>query len=104
MDDQSIGVNSVSEARAAVNHLTRSLSSQRLTINAGKSKFLTPAEVVVHFQLDANESIDNWDKQYKTINAANARSARQDFTVLWRNLSRGRHAGKGNWDKILKRL
>jgi hypothetical protein len=104
MDDQSIGVGSMSEARAAMNHLTRSLSAQRLTINAGKTKFLTPTELVEHFQLDANEQLDRWDKKYKTINAVNTRAARMDFAILWRKLLRSPHAEKGNWDKILRRI
>jgi hypothetical protein len=104
MDDQSIGVASKPEARAAVNFLTRSLSSQRLTLNAGKTKFLSPADVVTHFQLDANERIDDWNGKYKTVTAANIGVARQELVKLWRRISRGPHVGKGNWDKILRRI
>jgi len=57
MDDQNVGVNSISKAREAVNFLTRSLGEQRLTLNSGKTKFLNPAEVAVHFQLEANKRL-----------------------------------------------
>ena len=51
MDDQNIGVRTLAEARRVVNLLTRSLSLQRLTLNAGKTRFLRPEEVADHSTL-----------------------------------------------------
>lgn len=45
MDDQNIGVKDGTEVRFVVNLLTRSLAMQRLTLNAGKTRFLTPEQV-----------------------------------------------------------
>jgi hypothetical protein len=104
LDDQNIGVRSMSEARKAVNTLTRSLSSQRLTVNAGKTKFLTPSDVIQHFQLNANEEIDRWEQQFKAVGSTNIDQARHELTNLWTRISAGSHVGVGNWDKILKRL
>ena len=71
MDDQNIGVRSETEGRRVVNALTRSLSSQRLTLNAGKTKFLSKEEVILHFQLCANQRLNDWDERHKTVTRAN---------------------------------
>jgi hypothetical protein len=104
LDDQNIGVRSMSEARKVVNTLTRSLSSQRLTVNAGKTKFLTPAEVLQHFQLDANEEIDQWEQHFRAVGPINLAQARQELRDVWNRISVGDHVGVGNWAKILKRM
>lgn len=79
LDDQNIGVRSMTEARRCVNILTRSLSSQRLTLNSGKTKFLTPPDVVKHFQLRANEQIDHWEQRFRAIGPLNLASARSEL-------------------------
>jgi hypothetical protein len=103
LDDQNIGVRSISEARKLVNVLTRSLSCQRLTLNAGKTKFLTPAEVILHFQLEANEELDQWEHRFRTVET-NITQARNELTDTWNRISMGDHVGTGNWAKILKRM
>lgn len=104
LDDQNIGVRSLTEARKLVNTLTRSLSSQRLTLNAGKTKFLTPPEVAHHFQLDSNHEIDLWQETFKVIGPTNVSQARQALSDVWQHISQGDHVGVGNWAKILKRM
>lgn len=104
LDDQNIGVASLTEARRVVNTLTRSLSSQRLTVNSGKTKFLTPQEVAVHFQLDSNTEIDTWEQSFKKVTEGNLVDARQALHEVWGRISTGDHVGVGNWGKILKRM
>jgi hypothetical protein len=104
LDDQNIGVRSLTEARRVVNTLTRSLSSQKLTVNTGKTKFLSPADVTCHFQLDANQEIETWLQTYKAILPSNAVQARQALHDLWERISVGPHVAVGNWAKILKRM
>lgn len=104
MDDHHIGARSETEARRIVNLLTRSLSSQRLTLNAGKTAFLDPEKVVRCFQLEANEDINKWDKQYGAGLPSKTTHARKALRSLWRKVCRAPAAGEGHWDKILKRL
>lgn len=101
MDDQNIGAKDHSDARKIVNCLNRSLSSQRLTINSGKTLFLTPPEVVDHFQLDANEALDKWNDNYKNRYFL---EARKELEELWKEIKSGSLYEKGSWDKILKRF
>ena len=104
MDDQNIGVRSMTEARRLVNLLTKSLSSQRLTLNSGKTKFLTPPEVVEHFQLEANQEIDDWEKKFVSVNPGNITPARSELEDLWTKISRAPYCVKGYWAKVLKRV
>jgi hypothetical protein len=104
MDDQNIGVETETHARRIVNLLTRSLATQRLTLNTGKVRFLNPGQVVHHFQLDANEALDEWQAKHKKITIENIQASKDDLHELWNRISQGDHVGEGNWDKILKRL
>ena len=104
MDDQNIRASSESEARKIVNLLTRSLSSQRLTLNSGKTQFLTPHEVIVHFQLDANEMINEWERKFKRCQEERFPEAIRSLESLWDKISKSPSVDKGSWDKILKRL
>ena len=104
MDDQNIGAESMAKARSIVNALTRSLSSQRLTLNAGKTGFLPPEEVTTCFQLDLNKAISDWEDQYHAKLPAKKAEARVALKALWASASKSPVAGKGHWDKILKRL
>lgn len=104
MDDQNIGVNSGAEAKKVVNHLTRSLSLQRLTINSGKTKFLDPKEVSVQFHLDPNEEITNWNERLRKQQNKLTPDLRKDFVNLCRKIYNSKHSYTGHWDKILKRL
>ena len=101
MDDQNIGARDCSDARKVVNYLNRSLSSQRLTLNSGKTLFLTPSEVVEHFQLDANEALDRWVEKYKNRYDS---KARKELKSLWMSIKSEPLYEKGTWDKILKRF
>jgi hypothetical protein len=101
MDDQNIGVRNVTHARKIVNELTRSLYQQRLTLNAGKTKFLSPDEVVEHFQLDANELLNKIQK--KTAGEKfDISDARTEFENVWSEINQSPNRS-GNWDKVLKR-
>jgi hypothetical protein len=102
MDDQNIGCRNETEARRAVNELNRSLGCQRLTLNSGKTLFLTPDEVVTHFQLKANRALDKWEDSHK--NRRNTDAARKKLASIWKKTCASNSYNKGCWDKILKRF
>jgi hypothetical protein len=104
MDDQNIGASSMAEGRTIVNLITRSLASQLLTVNAGKTKFLTPPEVIAHFQLGPNEQLDAWADKWGYPKVSVPRAARHELRRTWTAIESGGTAGVGNWDKILKRM
>jgi hypothetical protein len=104
MDDQNIGVRGKSEARRVINAVTHSLAQQRLIVNSGKTFFLTPEEVVVHFQLDANESLSNWWDQLYSHRGHMTEDLRTTLLEKWHAISQSEAAKKGTWDKILKRF
>ncbi len=104
MDDQSVGAKSKTDARGIVHRLTGSLASQRLTLNSGKTVFLTPEELVDHFQLDANAKLSEWETKYKGKLPKEECEAREDLELVWKALANGPAVGKGYWDKILKRV
>jgi hypothetical protein len=102
MDDQNIGALSVTDARRIVNLLTRSLQRQRLTLNAGKTKFLSPDEVVIEFHLDANESLTSWEDRWKKKGFKPKTESAREVETIWENACT--HERRGNWDKVLKRF
>jgi hypothetical protein len=102
MDDQNIGAKSLTDARRIVNHLTRSLQKQRLTLNAGKTKFLTPEEVMVEFHLDANTYLTKWDERWSRKKYLPKKSSRAELRAIWQQASK--HRREGHWDKLLKRF
>ncbi len=102
MDDQNIGCQNETEARRAVNELNRSLGCQRLTLNSGKTLFLTPDEVVTHFQLDANRALDGWEGAHK--NRPNTEAARESLAAIWDGTCASESYNRGCWDKIVKRF
>lgn len=104
MDDQNVGARSYAEARQIVNMMSKSLAEQRLTLNSGKTRFLSPEKVVAHFQLDANEALDDWEKRAGKSKGQLEDRLRAELEELWRKYSRGATAGEGNWDKIVKRF
>lgn len=104
IDDQNIGVNNLSEARSVINHFTRSLSQQRLTINSGKTRFLKPEDVVLHFQLDANKYIKDWEEAFQKNKQKPSKKLVLDFYSIWNKINKGKSVGIGNWEKILKRI
>lgn len=103
MDDQNIGARTYAEGRQIINMMGRSLSEQRLTLNSGKTLFLTPAEVVRHFQLDANEDLNDWDELARHSRDPISDGLGTQLGDLWTAHSTGPTADVGNWDKILKR-
>jgi hypothetical protein len=100
MDDQNAGVASSTHARRLVRRLTESLSQQRLVLNAGKTKFLSPDEVNLIFHLDANQNLDQIAKAIETTTSEN--ETKDKLLQAWTEASRFEH--KGHWDKILKRF
>ena len=104
MDDQNIGARDMTHARKIVNRLTESLSSQRLTLNAGKTKFLEAPDVEVYFQLVANQRLDRWRPRYENARGAKLRTAKATLEKEWRRFHDSPCWGKGNSDKILKRF
>jgi Reverse transcriptase (RNA-dependent DNA polymerase) len=104
MDDHNLGVDSPAEARRVVNFLTRSLAQQRLTLNSGKTRFLTPADVAVHFQLEANKRLNRWNAKYSAAKKRNTPKLVASFRLAWNRILSMPSVGKGNWDKVLKRV
>lgn len=104
MDDQNVGAASLTDARRVVNLLTGSLASQLLTLNSGKTRFLTPSQVVDHFQLEANRLLDNWSDRWgypaRPVNPA----ARNELRKAWRQIQTLPSVGMGYWEKVLKRV
>jgi Reverse transcriptase (RNA-dependent DNA polymerase) len=108
MDDQSFGAEDKNRARKIVSFLTRSLSSQRLTLNAGKTKFLTPTEVAKEFHLETNDEITSWEGRWKEgynycfeSGSLEQKNARQELISIYRTAKFKR---RGNWGKVVKRL
>lgn len=84
--------------------MTASLAEQRLTLNAGKTLFLTPDQVVIHFQLDANKDLEDWNERALHSHETTSDNMRSELEDLWHHYSTAQAANKGNWDKILKRF
>ena len=102
MDDQNIGAKSMTEAREVVNRLAHSLLAQRLTLNSGKTLFLTTEEVVGEFHLDTNQALTKWAKRWKKAAKPKLRSKlRLKLKSIWDGAL---NKEKGHWDKILKRF
>jgi len=102
MDDQNIGAESLTDARKIINLLTRSLQRQRLTLNAGKTLFLSPPEVVIHFHLDTNSALDEWNERWRRARYSPVAKARKELLEIWQSALL--NESQGNWDKILKRF
>lgn len=102
MDDQNIGARSMSEARGVVNHLAHSLLEQRLTLNAGKTLFLTTDEVVGEFHLDTNKALTKWAKRWRKTSKIKSRlKLKRELRTIY---DKSPNKEKGRWDKILKRF
>lgn len=106
MDDQNVGVASLTDARRAMRDIARSLSSQRLSVSAAKTKFVPRAELDEYFHLLTNQELTAWEKEFVThggnvqdINAASKRL--EELYEAW-----AAQAAKqvGRWDKVLKRF
>jgi len=104
MDDMNIGAKDKTDARKIVSLLTRSLNTQRLTLNSGKTKFLSPEEVVVQFHLELNDELDKLENKYKYLGLRKISEMRQDLKRIWLKARERNIYEKGNWDKILKRF
>ena len=103
MDDQNIGALNHAHARRIVNSLVHSLSTQRLTLNDGKTHLLTPDEVVVQFQLGPNTELTEFEQRIKVSRRTPLDALRAEFEELWQRIVNGPTVGEGHWDKILKR-
>lgn len=104
MDDQNIGARSLTEARRVINVMTKSLSQQRLTLNSGKTRFLGPEDVAVHFHLEANELLNGWWESLRDAGWNMTVDIRNRLLQIWQDISTGPAAGKGHWDKVVKRF
>jgi hypothetical protein len=102
MDDQNIGARSLSEGRRIVNHLAHSLLEQRLTLNAGKTLFLTTEQVINEFHLDTNKALTKWATKWKRTTKPKRRSILK--LQLKSIYDEAPNKEKGHWDKILKRF
>lgn len=99
MDDQNILTVSETDARHTVRCLVQSLNELRLTLNAGKTKFLSPAEVEQTFHLQLNQDIDTAEENL------NAGATFNDLAdELIRIKTKISECREGHWDKIVKRL
>jgi hypothetical protein len=80
--------------------MVQSAASQRLTLNAAKTKILTPKQVSEYFWLDTNEAID---KLEVLIKRSKKRSVfREDVKHIWEDVAS--KSRDGHWDKVVKRL
>lgn len=104
MDDQNIGVRDMTEARRVVNALTRSLALQRLTLNAGKTRFLRPDEVASFFHLGVNDRLTKWEAKYRSVSGARLKEAKVRLEKIWRDAVLNGEPTDGHWDKVLKRF
>ena len=100
MDDQTIGVKSRVQARQVIGMLTRSLASQRLTLNAAKTKALAPADIAKHFWLDHNIKLNKLEGRLEA--GEDPRSMQVDAADLWEKLKE--QGTTGNWDKVALRI
>lgn len=100
MDDQNVGVKSTIGARKLIRKMVQSLGTQKLTLNTGKTKILTPEEVSEHFWLDLNEELDQLEEKVKKTRARHHYQA--DFEAIWNSFTT--QAKQGHWDKLVKRM
>jgi hypothetical protein len=100
MDDQTIGVRSRVQARQVIGMLTRSLASQRLTLNAAKTKALSPPAVAKHFWLDQNQRLNKLEERLEA--GEDPGSMQIDAADLWEKLKA--EGTVGNWDKVASRV
>jgi len=103
MDDQNIGARDEIHGRRIVNDLVRSLSSQRLTLNDGKTQLLDLDHVVLHFQLGPNTELDELKARHNEFRRFSLPAAQSDFETVWDRISTGENVAVGAWDKIVKR-
>lgn len=101
MDDQNVAVESETRARQLVRLLTQSLSQQRLVLNTGKTRLLTPQQVAVEFHLQANKELDGLSNMVMANRYTQA-FLRRRLSGIFRRA--GRYEDEGHWDKILKRV
>ena len=102
MDEQTIGVESYAAAVKALGTCGLSLSKLHLTPNAGKTKILSLRELAVHFHLETNEDLDDFqDLLDESVNDRPGLGNRLRF--LWREHRCGEENG-GEWSKVLARF
>lgn len=100
MDDQNIGVRSKVEGRRIIRKMVESLASQRLSVNAGKTKILSPKDLAEYFWLESNESLDALET--KVAKKTKSSDLLDEFEYLWKRVVSSPKAG--HWDKVIKRL
>ncbi len=99
MDDQNLGVKSKVAADRAVHMLVESLNRQRLVLNAGKTRILTPAQQAEHLCLKHNKLVTAIAARIEA--GERTASLNTDFEAMWVAVLSTR---LGNWPKVVKRL
>jgi hypothetical protein len=99
MDDQNLGVKDEVAARHAIHSLVESLGRQGLTLNAGKTRILTPAEQAEHLCLAQNKKVTAIAERIEE--ASTRPAAVTELELVWAEVIANR---KGNWHKVAKRL
>jgi hypothetical protein len=101
MDDQNFGVSSRSKGLRVLADVQRSLAQLHLTPNAKKSKVLSLADARLHFHFDANQRLDDLELLIKKRKTTKGR-LRSELNRIYRRALR--HAGEGEWEKVLSRI
>jgi hypothetical protein len=101
MDDQNIGVRSRAHGLTILSQVGTSLARLHLTPNTSKTKLLSLSEARRHFHLDLNKLLDAVDKMPNTTKRQRVLVGRE-LRRVW-SLAK-LHEGKGEWEKILKRI
>lgn len=101
MDDQNIGVASYSQGMRALATVNTSLARLHLTPNAKKSEILSLSQARRHFHLDLNKLLDKAEA-FDPNSLGERRKLATLISTVWQKSAP--HRGKGNWDKILKRM
>jgi hypothetical protein len=101
MDDQNLGATSKAHGLRILSEIGESLRGLHLTPNAAKSRLLSIAEARRHFHLDVNRDLDRLEVRVR-VEGVRPRWVAAQVRSIWRKAAK--HEGKGEWEKILKRL
>jgi hypothetical protein len=100
MDDQTIIVPTATLARRTVRCLVQSLNRHRLTLNSGKTKFLSPEDVEQTFHLQTNDRVDAIEQIKSAEELGGIHVVEAELTSVYVHLT----SRKGHWDKVAKRV
>jgi hypothetical protein len=100
MDDQTIIVPTATRARRTVRRLVQSLNRHRLTLNSGKTKFLSPADVERTFHLQTNDEVDVIEQAKSPQDLGGLHVVEAELSLIYSRLT----SREGHWDKVAKRV